>query len=340
MSAHTPGWIKTALFLTFIVTEMLFSSSCQPYFIENRLSNLLLEEMATLSLTERKWISKQAITAQKLSSKAKRSLNVKEEWERVAKISKKLSSIHQEPDGIQPVKQQEERTSLPVFFPSHVASSAQWYIISESPRKETLKAFWNTILDNDVRLIVTLVSPLEEGKDHLSPFWQSENVPFSLGDWHIEMVGEGLVEKSQKEPKQQLISRLFKAQNSKNKETRCFQQLHYINWPDLGRPDPQLLERLISLSIQLNPDRDSPLFVHCAAGLGRSGTFVTAHALSKEIWDAHDRFDYKKTSINISEKLVFLRMQRPSLVSTSGQYESIYHTVDLFIKGMQQEDLL
>lgn len=324
------SWLKRTLFLSCIMSWTLFSSASQPYCLENRLSQLLLEEMSTLSCAERKWIAQQAITPHKLSSKRKYSLERKEEWEKMGKLSKKLLTV----------RQKEERNSPFPFSLSYVASSSQRYIISESPREGTLKAFWNSLFDNGVRLIVTLVSPLEENKDHLSQFWEAKNFPLAMGDWMIELVDEGCVEKSPKESKQQLISRLFRARHTKNHEIRFFQQLHYINWPDLGRPDPHLLERLISLSIQLNPERDTPLFVHCAAGLGRSGTFATAHSLSKEIWDAHGRFDEKTTSINIPEKLIFLRMQRPSLVSTSGQYESIYHAVHLFIKGMQQEGLL
>jgi len=341
-------WIIGIFLASLIISGELPAVSQQKHFLENQLSHLLLEEMSSLSFSERMWINKQNLTYTHLSSKVKHTFDAKDDLEKITRISQKLSSpppgvpffTRSAPNQVTGIQKKGRKHPSSLFSSNDVMSSSQWYIVSESPRKETLNTFWQTLFDNDVRLIITLVSPLEEGKKHLSLFWQKENFPLFVGDWKVDAIGEGVVERNPNDSKKQIISRLFLAHNSATKKTRVLQQLHYLNWPDMSRPEPKLLEHLISLAIQLNPDREKPLFVHCAAGIGRSGTFITAHSLCKEMWDAHSHFNLKKTPINIPEKLILFRMQRPCLVSNTGQYESIYQTVDCFVKRMKKERLL
>ena len=335
----TRSWSKGIFFFSFLFCVCLFSAPRQKYYIENQISHLFLEQISTLSPSERMWIQKHDIQYKKLLTYTKGLSDKKEEFEKIEKLSHKLPLPT---SGVPFIggSLRKQRKDPSVLSFNDVVSSSQRYIISEAPRPETVKSFWKTLFDNDVKVVITLVSPLEEKKKNLSLFWQKENFPLFVGEWKIDAIGEGLIEKNHKDSKKQIISRLFLAHNTTTNQTRVIQQLHYLNWPDVGRPEIPLLERLISLTIQLNPDRETPLFVHCAAGIGRAGTFVTAHSLCKDLWDMKNRTHFKRTAFNIPEKLILLRMQRPSLVSTGGQYEAIYQTLGCFAHRMKKDHLL
>lgn len=63
---------------------------------------------------------------------------------------------------------------------------------------------------------------------------------------------------------------------------------HYLfsNWPDYGKPeaeDRNALVELIKQSAQRTGRPDNPRFVHCSAGVGRTGTFIALDHLLQEL---------------------------------------------------------
>ena len=56
---------------------------------------------------------------------------------------------------------------------------------------------------------------------------------------------------------------------------RKIKHFHFTTWPDFGVPEPpQTLVRFVRAYRQhLTPDQ-TPVVVHCSAGVGRSGTFI------------------------------------------------------------------
>ena len=51
-------------------------------------------------------------------------------------------------------------------------------------------------------------------------------------------------------------------------------------------------------------------------------------------------FNIKKSAVPIPGTLLLLRMQRPYLLSTFEQYESVYETTRRFMHTMKKDDLL
>ena len=84
--------------------------------------------------------------------------------------------------------------------------------------------------------------------------------------------------------------------------------MQYISWPDHGVP--QQSSSLVSFIHRVRavhpPDCDVPLLVHCSAGVGRSGTFITLDSMMLQI--------KAKSTLYIYGFVEGMRDQRPRMV--------------------------
>jgi len=126
--------------------------------------------------------------------------------------------------------------------------------------------------------------------------------------------------------------------------TREIYHLHYEGWPDFGVPESSLpireVIRLSSYYQKFNPDLSGPIIVHCSAGIGRSGSFMTIASimanpvykqLVNELHSSKQNNAMKLQRIarfQIPEIVLSLRKQRnPGMVQTVHQYKFIYTTL-------------
>ena len=86
---------------------------------------------------------------------------------------------------------------------------------------------------------------------------------------------------------------------------------HYLAWPDHGVPtNARSMVNFIKRVRRTHPyDRQDLLLVHCSAGVGRTGTFITLDSMLERI-KAED-------SLNIYEFVSILREQRVLMVQTA-----------------------
>ena len=86
---------------------------------------------------------------------------------------------------------------------------------------------------------------------------------------------------------------------------------HYLAWPDHGVPDNAIsMVNFIKRVRKTHPySRQDLLLVHCSAGVGRTGTFITLDSMMERI--------KMEDSINIFEFVSNLRKQRVLMVQTS-----------------------
>jgi len=272
---------------------------------------LVLESSKTIPQQYLRWLDSQtvAFVPSAITGDYK---EIKEKLERISKHISKPS-----PNELGTLGQ-----SGPLYHNvNRVITPLQEYIVGQAPLETTLSDFWHAILEAHVPTIVVLSMPTDAGGKS-PPYWEIERFPLSVSGWTIERrKGDEVVDVSQSIPSQRIIRRTFLATHEESGETRTITHIHYENWPDNGAPEPLLFYRFIHLVSSIHPLSSSPLFVHCAAGIGRSGTFVTAHSLCKEIDLLHP------TTINIPQRVVALRMQRSGLVSTVVQFAAIYEAI-------------
>ena len=90
---------------------------------------------------------------------------------------------------------------------------------------------------------------------------------------------------------------------------RTVTHLHFLQWRDKGVPDdtfPLLAFRRKVRS--LDGDGSGPLLIHCSAGVGRTGTFMTIDMLLDEVERCGE--------VDVLDVVTHLRQQRMTLVQT------------------------
>jgi len=119
---------------------------------------------------------------------------------------------------------------------------------------------------------------------------------------------------------------------------RFVTHFQYTEWPDYGVPgSPFAFMQLVHDVDQTTQNQNSPLCVHCSAGIGRTGTFFSVHILMHKI---RDWFQQKKTgvpSINIIDTVLQLREQRAGMVQTKGQFVFIYSAILFEYEHLKKE---
>ncbi|KAF3186436.1 hypothetical protein TWF788_003297 [Orbilia oligospora] len=112
-------------------------------------------------------------------------------------------------------------------------------------------------------------------------------------------------------------------------DTKIVWHLLFKGWPDWNVPegdDSDALLKLIELANEKNEVPESPLIVHCSAGVGRSGTFIALDHMLPEI--NHGTYDSVEGETDpIFDLVDKLRVQRMYMVQSESQFEYLYRIV-------------
>ncbi|KAG5914566.1 hypothetical protein E4U53_004620 [Claviceps sorghi] len=118
-------------------------------------------------------------------------------------------------------------------------------------------------------------------------------------------------------------------------EPRVVWHLLYTRWPDFGVPALDDMESFLEL-MQLSRDHNNaayPRIIHCSAGVGRTGTFISLEHLMRELNSgmfAHlDRPGEQPRDL-IYDTVDRLRQQRRSMVQSEVQYSFLYDVLRKF----------
>ena len=126
------------------------------------------------------------------------------------------------------------------------------------------------------------------------------------------------------------LNREIKLVNLLSKKELIVKQIHFTAWPDHGVPNTKdgkifiAFDEMIKLANKYR--NDNPIVVHCSAGVGRTGTFISMYCLHQEI--AKQIQDNEKViQFSIFNLVRKLKEQRLYMVQTEIQYYFIYHYV-------------
>ena len=120
-----------------------------------------------------------------------------------------------------------------------------------------------------------------------------------------------------------------------NNDKRKVTHIHYKKWPDKGVPDIksfETFEELIKLIDKINKEKDEkekenvshPIVVHCSAGVGRTGTFISMFCLYKEIKMAQIDKNEEIIQFNIFNLVRKMKEMRLYMVQAFEQYKFVY----------------
>jgi len=197
------------------------------------------------------------------------------------------------------------------------------YIACQGPLSETINDFWWMIWNENVQTIVMLTREEEKDTAKCERYWPNEGIltssHFKIKFLSTEDVGNFNV----------IHKRTLSLKLLSTSEKRIITHFHYTEWPDYGVPgSPFAFMNLVhDVDSILRSKPNSPLCVHCSAGIGRTGTFFAVHMITHQIREWYSAKKIGVPEINIIETVLKLREQRAGMVQTKGQFVFIYNAI-------------
>lgn len=184
------------------------------------------------------------------------------------------------------------------------------YIATQAPLNETIDDFWRMLWEQNSTIIVMLTKLREMGREKCAQYWPSER-SIRYQYFVVDPIAEYNMS--------QYILREFKVTDARDGQSRTIRQFQYIDWPEQGVPKSG--ESIIELIGQVHKTKEQfgqigPITVHCSAGVGRTGVFITLSIVL-------ERMRYEGM-VDVFNTVKMLRTQRPAMVQTEDQYQFCY----------------
>ncbi|XP_071851386.1 uncharacterized protein [Apostichopus japonicus] len=190
------------------------------------------------------------------------------------------------------------------------------FIAAQGPKTETLEDHWRMIWEQKTATIIMLARCFEDGgREKCAQYWPDEgSQKFGQFTVHLDSTAEC----------SDYLIRKFRVTKEGEEEGtyRSINQFHYLAWPDHGVPEyPYTLLAFVKRIRQMTPPKPEKgnIIVHCSAGVGRTGTYITIDAML-------DRLKEEKT-VDIYNFVNSMRLNRRLLVQTEVQYTFIHHAM-------------
>ncbi|CAL8393065.1 unnamed protein product [Boreogadus saida] len=187
------------------------------------------------------------------------------------------------------------------------------YIAAQGPKDESVASFWRMTWEQKSSIIV-MVTRCEEGnRVKCAQYWPSTtSAP--------EVFEEFVVKLNKEEQCPDYIIRRLTLSNKRDSSEREVTQIQFTSWPDHGVPeDPQLLLKLRKRVNAFKNLFSGPIVIHCSAGVGRTGTYISIDAMMESL-ESERRMD-------IYGYIVNLRKQRCLMVQVETQYILIHQAM-------------
>ena len=194
--------------------------------------------------------------------------------------------------------------------------SPQSYIAAQGPMPHTVKEFWRMIWEKNIEHIVALTRVMEAMKKKCEQYWpENEHETCTIGNFDIKL------KKIDRYTSYDI--RILELQHSDYpKETRVVIQFHFTVWPDHGVPifSSSLLTFINHTKEYHIPEKSqSPILVHCSAGVGRTGTFIVLDYFLEHMKE--------NEKVNVYKIVAQLRENRCFMVQTKDQYMFIHDAI-------------
>ncbi|PWZ01859.1 phosphatases II [Testicularia cyperi] len=244
---------------------------------------------------------------------------------------------------------------IPPMYPCSMS-----FIASQAPLPSTLGAFYRHLVKQKIRALVNLTPCTENGRLKAHQYW-----PDSTDDKHAIQLDNGwtVTLDDQKDVqlaggKATLVRRRLQIHTS-SKATATggwgITQLHLSTWPDHGTfPTDLLLEVMSQVGLVPTPRifPPPPVWIHCSAGVGRSGTLAAA-MIAQAIINLHKANNSPDSSSfnavgdllqrsedahiwDLPTRIVeHFRRFRPRMVQTETQFAALFDIVRLLVQSKQ-----
>ncbi|XP_014472440.1 PREDICTED: tyrosine-protein phosphatase Lar isoform X5 [Dinoponera quadriceps] len=186
------------------------------------------------------------------------------------------------------------------------------YIATQGPLCDTTDDFWRMLWEHNSTIVVMLTKLKEMGREKCHQYWPSDR-SIRYQCFVVDPIAEYNMP--------QYILREFKVTDARDGASRTVRQFQFIDWPEQGVPKSG--DGFIDFIGQVHKTKeqfgqDGPITVHCSAGVGRTGVFITLSIVL-------ERMQYEGV-VDIFQTVRILRTQRPAMVQTEDQYQFCYRS--------------
>ncbi|XP_034744839.1 receptor-type tyrosine-protein phosphatase F isoform X25 [Etheostoma cragini] len=184
------------------------------------------------------------------------------------------------------------------------------YLATQGPLAETTEDFWRMLWEHNSTIVVMLTKLREMGREKCHQYWPAER-----SARYQYFVVDPMAEYNMP----QYILREFKVTDARDGQSRTIRQFQFTDWPEQGVPKTG--EGFIDFIGQVHKTKeqfgqDGPITIHCSAGVGRTGVFITLSIVL-------ERMRYEGV-VDLFQTVKTLRTQRPAMVQTEDQYQLCY----------------
>ncbi|XP_017767250.1 PREDICTED: tyrosine-protein phosphatase Lar isoform X5 [Eufriesea mexicana] len=184
------------------------------------------------------------------------------------------------------------------------------YIATQGPLCDTTDDFWRMLWEHNSTIVVMLTKLKEMGREKCHQYWPSDR-SIRYQCFVVDPIAEYNMP--------QYILREFKVTDARDGASRTVRQFQFIDWPEQGVPKSG--DGFIDFIGQVHKTKeqfgqDGPITVHCSAGVGRTGVFISLSIVL-------ERMQYEGV-VDIFQTVRILRTQRPAMVQTEDQYQFCY----------------
>ncbi|KAM9428777.1 receptor-type tyrosine-protein phosphatase S-like isoform 1-T1 [Salvelinus alpinus] len=205
------------------------------------------------------------------------------------------------------------------------------YIATQGPLAETTEDFWRMLWEHNSTIVVMLTKLREMGRVRLRTHMHASthllthihtraiSVPLCVPAERSARYQYFVVDPMAEYNMPQYILREFKVTDARDGQSRTVRQFQFTDWPEQGVPKSG--EGFIDFIGQVHKTKeqfgqDGPISVHCSAGVGRTGVFITLSIVL-------ERMRYEG-AVDIFQTVKMLRTQRPAMVQTEDEYQFSY----------------
>ncbi len=193
-------------------------------------------------------------------------------------------------------------------------------IACQGPEEKHRNDFWKMAWQSNTSSIVMLTKTQE-----CCRYWPEAGKKEAYGAITVE----GLEEKIEGN----LITRTCKVQNLAEKDReeyrdRTITLVQFTGWPDHGAAKPKEMARIIQ-KVAGTYSKESPVMVHCRAGVGRTGTLLAALFAYQQICEDPSKAQDPDLFSSVATEI---RNERIGAIQSPDQYKCGYQTLEELVK--------
>ena len=187
-----------------------------------------------------------------------------------------------------------------------------YFIATQGPLEKTIEDFLLMCIEYDVQFIVMLCNVEEEGREKCAKYWDRKFTNYEV----LKRIESTIL-------KEGIILRRLKIKKEKDNLEKNIDQIQFTCWDDHKGLNYEYFEKIREIINEVDMYKqhqpNSPIVVHCSAGVGRTGTFICLYMIYKEVLE--QILDKNKTEIKFSIMNLVRKIKEMRLYSVENEYQ-------------------